>query len=275
VKYGLGYHRDAPHKRTQRDAKQLLVHRYASSRLSLAHAEDLRPFEDEMLNQLEFQACTGHGTSQGISIVDKTQGLGLGFTASPIGIYTPGRALGRGGDPSVRLSDTGAMPADVMAAIAQFGVRPMGPRNPNGNTDCTAENINAEPTLDELETDAKALVVGEYRINELDHDVCDQVAAVISDKRVPVGVGTYVDTAFSNWRAGDLPMGLANQSDPNGGGHWMVIVGYFTDPATRKRIFIVCNSWGEGWGDRGHIYVTEGWIKSAWDLYALTARRPS
>ena len=42
------------------------------------------------------------------------------------------------------------------------------------------------------------------------------------------------------------------------GGHAVTVVGYRTDGR-----FIVRNSWGTGWGDKGFAYPSEAYIKAA------------
>ena len=51
------------------------------------------------------------------------------------------------------------------------------------------------------------------------------------------------------------------------GGHAIAIVGYLASGR-----FIVRNSWGTGWGDRGFGYVTPGYIAAAFfdESYGVT-----
>lgn len=51
------------------------------------------------------------------------------------------------------------------------------------------------------------------------------------------------------------------------GGHAVCIVGYRRDGR-----FVIRNSWGAGWGDRGFAYATEAWARAAFlpDSYGIT-----
>jgi len=51
------------------------------------------------------------------------------------------------------------------------------------------------------------------------------------------------------------------------GGHAICVVGYRRDGR-----FIVRNSWGRGWGDGGHAYATEAWVRAAFlaESYGIT-----
>ena len=55
------------------------------------------------------------------------------------------------------------------------------------------------------------------------------------------------------------------------GWHAQIVVG-MRILATGNRIFLVRNSWGEDWGDRGCIWVTEAYLDSFYanSFYAIT-----
>jgi len=73
----------------------------------------------------------------------------------------------------------------------------------------------------------------------------------------PFLAGLNVDATWDNAKA---TQGKLDTFKPNTvrGGHAICIVGYTTD----KR-FIVRNSWGTTWGDKGFAYASEGYIKAA------------
>jgi C1A family cysteine protease len=69
---------------------------------------------------------------------------------------------------------------------------------------------------------------------------------------LPVVFGTYAPSRFYDEAAkSGLMPSPAERLDPPGGGHAMLIVGY--DLATRT--WLVRNSWGEGWADKGYFRV--------------------
>lgn len=269
MSFGRGYIRDAREKRVQRAAHHLL-----GVATGFPLAASLEQFEAPIMNQGQTGSCTGHGTAQGIVTAFAAKGDPMPFVPSPAGIYTVGRCVGRapGHDGALApLTDSGAMPADVMAGISLWGVRPMGAQAPGRFSDQLDSRVNDEPTLGDLEDDAETLLVGEFRIDETAPDVVEQVCRAIA-QGYPVGVGIFVDSAFENYAPGAVPIGAPNVNDPNGGGHWIVLTSYVTN-AVGRRVFRGPNSWGPGWGDSGHFVASEEWVRAAWDLYCLNVSR--
>ncbi len=82
----------------------------------------------------------------------------------------------------------------------------------------------------------------------------------------PILAGLKVD---STWYNATATQGLLNtfQPAPNQGGHAIVIVGYRTDGR-----FIIRNSWGTAWGDKGFAYASAGYINAAFfnESYGIT-----
>ncbi len=82
----------------------------------------------------------------------------------------------------------------------------------------------------------------------------------------PVVAAIGVD---ESWHRAGRHKGMLGRFSPSTieGGHAVCIVGYRRDGR-----FIVRNSWGEKWGDRGFAYATEAWIKAAFlpESYGIT-----
>ena len=264
---GLGCHRDAPHKRTQKDARPLLFSLHAGA--PMPGAWSLEAHEAPIEDQNGYAGCTGHGESQLLWTTAHALGSPLPFVPSPAHIYRIVRCLGRP-VPTVALEDNGGMPADIQTAISKWGIRPMGPIAPGRVSDLVDGNLNTEPTLGELEEAAGHIVVPEYRIDELASDVVVQVKQSIV-AGFAVGVSFFADTAFMQFTAGASAIGAPNVSDPNGGGHWSVLTSFRT-LADGSTIFRGPNSWGLTYGDRGHHEVTEAWLRACWDLYTGPVR---
>jgi hypothetical protein len=77
-----------------------------------------------------------------------------------------------------------------------------------------------------------------------------------------VAFGTPVDpVAFGAYRPGavlDVPaLGVATE------GHAMCVVGYEIEPSTNAWIYKIANSWGDGFGDKGFLWMTSRYL--AWD----------
>ncbi len=96
---------------------------------------------------------------------------------------------------------------------------------------------------------------GEYR--------SDEVLAALRAKQVVV-FGTLITQAFVD---GNVPTtaALGPPGEVTAGGHAMVIVGYRSD----LDAFIVKNSWGPRWGDKGYWYMSRAYLESdvTWDLW--------
>jgi hypothetical protein len=260
--FAKGYRPDPPHRRTQRDARNLLGSFVA------APDRDLSSFEAPIFQQLGYSACFGHGTAQGIVVAMGAAGTPLGFVPSPLGIYTVTRCIDRGSAVGVPLTDSGSIPSDGMQGISQWGVRPIGALNPSGNTDCTDALINREPALGELERDAVSLIVGEYRLDETSSDLVPTARGLIA-KGVPIGIGCYVGPEFEGWNSA-AAFAPVNVGDPN---HWMLVVASRTE-ADGSTSFKICNSWG-AWCQQGHIWVASSFLAApnTSDLYAFTVRQ--
>lgn len=295
-RYALGARRDAPHQRTQKDARILLRAVPPSPDEASLEAYEWKP----TLDQNNFGSCGGHGTAQLLFVAFGADGAALDWCPSPDDIYKLTRAVDRAattpkGDTLPRLADTGVAPADIMTAIGQYGIRPM--RDTNGrivrpgqrtssalgyNTDCDAATVNVEPSLLALEEDALFLVAGEYRIDETAPDAIELIRQTVAHggtmaRGAPVGCAMYVDSAFMNWAPtkGPLDEGQLDLNDPAGGGHWIALTGYRTanDGTTILRFV---NSWSEDYGDAGHVEVTDRWLRRAiFDVYPFPVRRSS
>lgn len=219
-------------------------------------------------------SCTGHATSGAISLTLRAGGEALPWEPSEAGIYTIARCVSRADDvglePLPPLTDDGAEPNEVMRGISEFGVRPSrGPTSDGRNSDAELATINAEPRLDELEEDAIDLLIGEYEINNGPSTPGLVKQAIASG--FGVCVGFYVDTRFEEYSgAGEL--GEPDFTDPNGGGHYVYLVGYRT-AADGSLIVHGRNSWGKSWGRFGDFEASQAWLLDAFQIEVLDVRR--
>jgi hypothetical protein len=221
---------------------------------------DLRDAAPLVLDQGAASSCVGHGTSTGIVACCNTAGRPLGFVPSPCAIYTNAVALERGDPLAHPLRDQGSMPALAMRGLTEFGIKAMAP---GILTDCHPENgILAEPDLLSLELEGEHLYVGWYEIGNAD-EARQAIAA-----GAPVGIGTFVDSSFMRWTPGRAPIGTMNESDPDGGGHWTVLLASEPDG-----LFWLRNSWGTGWGANGEALVSDAFVNQADQLVAFGYRR--
>lgn len=278
MKLGKGLRRDShdhPWRKRQRDARNLLGSTHIGATRAPGTLVSLRSFEKHTYDQISSQGCTGHSVAFGVETHLNAIGAPLDFDPSPGDPYKLGRCIGRV-LPTIALVDDGAMLADVAQAISTWGMRPIGPLNPRGYTDVTPDNVNVEPNLLELEQDAKALVVGEYRVDLGALTLIDDVCALL-DAKVPLWSGGPVGPKYEDFIASAAPVG----AEPAGDGHATVITGYKVLTAEKAELYgleegeIVFEnktSWG-AFGDEGHVWVTRDWLRSMWDCYSLAVTR--
>lgn len=275
-KYGKGAKKDHPSKRTQKSSRELLGEPEATP-----PSGTLERFEAKTLDQGQSGSCVGHGTAQGVAISCASTGVALGFVPSPRTNYAVVRTLEKSA-PTDALTDSGAMPADMMTALSGFGCRPIRPPTPDGRNsdiwtaaDTTAEppNVNVDEDLGDLLTAGQKVLTGEYRIDETAADFLTQIEAAIT-AGYAVGIGIFVDSAFENWSPSAQPQGLTttNFSDPNGGGHWLCMDAYQTSQDGSKT-YSGPNSWSDTYGagalvdtvncpnPGGHYRVTDSWMR--------------
>jgi len=259
----LGYVPDAPHKKAL--FKKLGA---APPHSASASSESL---EGTILDQNSTGSCTGHGSSQWLQVSYAKAGRPLPFRPSPRSIYALTRGLDRAaatpaGQPLPALQDVGGMPADVVLALSQYGIEPLVMPSPQGfQSDVDPSNVNAELTLGDLEKAAGELLQAARIVDPSQPDWQDALASAL-EANGAAGVGVFVDTAFEQWTPAQGPVQSINQSDQNGGGHWLAVTSFRTcvagsaDAASGvpvgALIFRGPNSWTNTWGDKGHWEMT-------------------
>jgi hypothetical protein len=239
---------------------------------SLPASASLQQFEPPREDQGQTSSCTAHAASAGLTTAFAAIGKPLGFVPSPRAIYGVTRAIERslatpeGAEPV--LSDGGAELADVMSAIAQFGICPMATIPPDGRiSDVTSDNVNLEPDLVQLTDAGTRLVIGVYGVDPRQHDVC---AAAIADGK-PLYVAFYADKGFENWVPSQAPYGAPIEAEPpppGEGGHCVVIDAY-TSNADGSRTWEVNNSWGSLIGLDGRWRVSDAFLSACWEVHIL------
>lgn len=249
------------------------------------------------LDQGSTGTCGGHAIAVWIAIALAYAGVSLDFSGvpSPHGIISATYRIEQPGD--APLKDTGVEPADPLLAIARTGVRAMEENaTPDGRfSDCVGPgdvrdlpgalpNIQLRPTAPQDIAAQHNRLVGAYAIEPSDTLFTALLAACLTQER-PVAACIFVDSAFEAWGEDSPPAtkapldGHPDWNDPNGGGHYVVIVAHKTVTAEMAAewasqgvtiavgtlVFLIWNSWGNGWGcpsparpDRGgNIWVTE------------------
>lgn len=128
-------------------------------------------------------------------------------------------------------------------------------------------DINATPPLTTHTMASENRIKGVYSLTARGLPRTSQIEASIRADH-PVVFGTPVDEAFVQHNGKtvyDVPKGRTL------GGHAMIVVGVRT-ANSGKREFLIRNSWGESWGDKGHTWVTDQFLRRSEtsDLWVFT-----
>ena len=86
-------------------------------------------------------------------------------------------------------------------------------------------------------------------------------------KKEPIAIGIAIYSNFMNSKTGMI--GIPKQTDDFMGGHAVIICG-FDD---KNKRFILRNSWGVYWGDKGYFYLPYDYISNkelCGDLWIIT-----
>lgn len=297
----FGYIPDKPRVRMARAHINSLMAHFGSQ--AIPEAGDLSAFRSPVLDQGLSSACIGHGSSQLNDTALRAAGIavpwdlnGVKCNSSPYHVYGNTRVeeLQSSTDP---LQDTGAMPSDIIVALAKYGARGMAltPGLVNGltpdgrNSDIwtsedvfdqpgVAANVNVKPDQQDEEEGVANLIAGEYSISVGQSGAGgtdDQMAQVISIVKRPVGVGLFVDSAFIQWTPDQGPIDTINMQDPQGGGHWVCVDSYttMTVGGVTQRVYSVTNSWSQAWGAGGVGLITAHALATSMsDCIAWTVR---
>jgi len=231
-----------------------------------------------VLDQNGVGSCTAHGSAQGALATAAANNRPPIFVPSLLDLYGITRELERGqstpaGQALPALTDSGAMPTDVLTAWSRYGTRAAKIPSPQGyRSDCDTSNCNNEVDLETIERDGQKLVTGGYRIDTGTSAFVDQICASIGTMNTACGIGIFVDSAFEawgqNWTPGTAPIQSVDLSDQNGGGHWIAVTSYRPDPSrTGKRILRGPNSWWNDpntpWGSGGFWEMTDDCLVQA------------
>lgn len=268
--HGKGLRRTDPAKTAHRLGAELHPAIAAALAAGLKGSGDLSPSSPGVMDQDGSSTCWAHSGSVADYIAFATAGRPKSYVPSPLYfaqcVYSWYRAQNTpAGQPLPALQDGGADLQDAASVFSKSGDIPMQAEQDGRFSDVPDTETTPIPELtpDESQRGSEDLFSGEYSI-AVDTNAPTTVAASI-DAGIPVWLGTFVDTAFENLTASQVAQ-PANQNDPNGGGHALVIVGYRT-AADGSLEFKVQNSWGTGWCDGGFCWASSAWVLATWELW--------
>lgn len=246
---GLGYKPDpAGHRKTS--AHHLLG---AIRSLSEPKSVSLLAHAPLVLDQQASSSCVGHAFACAL----KTRlWSSLPWVPSPVGIYTIARAIDRL-DESIPLQDAGSEPNQAVRGIAEWGVRPI---HLVDDHDAEIATVNDEPSILDLEDDARTLTIGAYGIVTPDRDQRRAQArrALAAGFPVPGAIAASGEL-FQSYTGGVLPA-LGPELD-----HMVCLVGYELT-ADGSTIWLVRNSWSKSWGEEGNFRLSDEAFDELGDL---------
>lgn len=276
MRFSKGARRTAAHKLARRVPLQYhpAVARVLAG--TLPDSFSLKQFAPQVFDQGQTGSCTANASSAGVFISFAAQGKPLNFVPSQRELYAATRAFERAtstpvGQPLPALTDSGAELADVYSVLASYGACPMLEQQTSDGrySDVEVASVNAEPLLASLEAGQQSLVVGPYGLDPSTADLSDVLAAALV-ALVPIGIATFVDTAFENLAAGAVA-GAPNQNDPDGGGHALLFSGFQKQP-DGTRAFEIRNSWGTVWSSAGYGLGGPAFVGSCWEFHPLSCQ---
>lgn len=110
------------------------------------------------------------------------------------------------------------------------------------------------PPSEEAKSDAASRLVTEAKNVDRNHTAITSALA----EGYPIGISLKIFNSFSNGRKGFVfRPSVSELQCSDYGYHAMVICGYIED----KKVYIVRNSWGESFGDKGYCYIPFSYIE--------------
>jgi len=220
-------------------------------RKALPPLVDLRPVSPTPYDQGQLGSCTGNGIARTYQMVLVKQLMAKGYSAATAlaAAMMPSRLFIYHGERVMEGTvnqDSGGQIRDGMKFVAASGVCPeVGGSSPSV---CWPYNISKFTVRPPNACFAEALnheFLTYLRVNQTLAEIQGCLALGF-----PVIIGFTVFSSFESAtvaKTGIMPMPKAGEQ--NLGGHCVVVVGY--DNSVKR--FIVCNSWGTGWGMKGYF----------------------
>jgi C1A family cysteine protease len=251
-KYIYGWKRDLPDTRDRvRDFykhylsnKLFLKHEKISDTTKIPHTVDLRSQCPSILNQGHLGSCTANAMSNAFRFDEMKQGNPDVFIPSRLFLYYNERAME--GHTS---SDTGAAVRDGMKSMNASGMCD----EKNWVYDISKFTEKPPQSCYDFAKNHKSIKYQRVLQREL------QMKAALASG-YPIVFGFTVYQSFEGEdvaKTGIVPMPAKDERTL--GGHCVLMVGYDDD----KKQFIVQNSWGEEWGDKGFCYFPYAFLTNA------------
>ena len=238
IKYGwkpeLPDHRDRTY--TLPGLLRFIARFYFITKHFLPKKVDLRSKVTKVFDQGNLGSCVGNAFATVHQFIRKMLGKST-WDSSRLFIYYNARLL----ENSVN-EDSGAYIRDGAKAIAKWGVAPEN-EWPYNIREFTKKPTDVVYASAEKNQELVYERFGTPTITAMKHAL---------SKGYPFVFGfTVYESFYSNAveKTGQMPM--PGKGEKPQGGHAVMAVGYDED----KKVFIILNSWGEKWGDKGYFYM--------------------
>jgi len=226
---------------------------YKSSRSTddLPSKVDLRPYMTPVENQGNSNSCTANAMAGAYEYLAKRV-KGSTHDVSRLFIYYNARDLDGAPD-----ADEGTYLRSCVKVLKKYGTcaETTWPFDLHRIFEPPHENAYTEAT--------NFLIEDAYRV-KVDLDTMRQCLA----DGYPFTFGLDLFSSFQKAGSKGLVPMPDSDSEQHDGGHAMLCVGY----SDADKVFIVRNSWGEGWGDRGYCYIPYDYMTNPdlnGDLWAI------
>lgn len=203
---------------------------------------DLRSQDVPVYDQGSIGSCTGCAISGMYHFVDKKY-LNK-FTPSPLFTYYGARTLGGNEN-----KDSGSSIRNGMKFISKSGVCS------ETTWPYDVSKVTKKPTKEAYK---EALNHQAIQYQRIDDKLNAMKQCLFEGFPFVFGFTMYESfTSKEVWKTGIVPM--PSKSEKNLGGHSVMAVGYDES----KRVMIVRNSWGKGWGDKGYFYMPYDYMRDS------------
>ncbi|CAF1352946.1 unnamed protein product [Adineta ricciae] len=236
-------------KETNRKPRKACLNRDFSQYIAyttpqLPNKVDLRPWMTQIEDQSDANSCTANAMA-GVYEYLNYRTTGRLEDVSRLFIYYNARVRDNDDDPHV-IDDGSTIPSTI-ETVEEFGVCPeyIWPYN--------IKKVNTKPTKQAYS------VAPQYSISEaLEVDININEMKSCLAQGFPILVIMELYKSFDKAQShGIVPMPKSNEtSRASHGSHAVVLSGY----SDHSRAFIVRNSWGASWGDRGYCYIPYDYI---------------
>ncbi len=241
----LGTYR--PDKKNRNDK----TYKSSHSTDDLPSSVDLRPYMTPVENQGNSNSCTANAMAGAYEYLAKRL-KGTAHDVSRLFIYYNARELDGAID-----ADEGTYLRSCIKVLKKYGTCA------EATWPFDLERI-FEPPHENAYTEATNFLIEDaYRV-DVNLDAMRQCLA----DGYPFTFGLHLFSSFQKAGSKGLVPMPEPESEQHDGGHAMLCVGY----SDNDKVFIVRNSWGEGWGDRGYCYIPYDYMTNPdlnGDLWAI------